>query len=144
MLDELYQPTFIEVVEKASNVGVKHVVHLLSQKRIRQRIQRLMLAASRSKAIREAEKLLLINLIEDGDHGLLDDLVLQRRNPQRAFPSVFFLYVHSSRWRRSERSAVHPAVQIGKSILQPRFILLPRNTIHAGCRFSLQCEKAFP
>jgi hypothetical protein len=29
MLDELDQPTFVEVIEKASNVGIKNVVHLL-------------------------------------------------------------------------------------------------------------------
>lgn len=81
MLDELDQPTFVEVVEKSSNVGVKNVVHLLPQKRIRQCVQRLMLAASGSKTIREAEKVFLIDLIEDGDHGLLDNLILQRRDP---------------------------------------------------------------
>ena len=38
-----------------------------------------MLAAPRAKAIREAEKVFLVNLVEDGDHSLLDNLVLQRR-----------------------------------------------------------------
>src|SRR6266849_1423915 len=45
MLNELDEPTFVEVVEKSSNVGVQYVVHLLLQERVRQRIQRLMLAA---------------------------------------------------------------------------------------------------
>jgi hypothetical protein len=40
-----------------------------------------MLAALGSETIREAEKVFLIDLIEDGDHGLLDDLILQRRDP---------------------------------------------------------------
>src|SRR5438876_11818539 len=66
MLYELDHPTFVEVIEKPSNVGVKHIVHLLLQERVRQRIQRLMLAAPRSKTVREAEKVLLIDLIEDG------------------------------------------------------------------------------
>jgi hypothetical protein len=81
MLDELDQPTFVQVVKKPSDVSVKNVVHLLPQKRVRQRVQRLMLAASGSKTIREAEKVFLIDLIEDGDHGLLDNLILQRRDP---------------------------------------------------------------
>jgi hypothetical protein len=34
-----------------------------------------MLAAPRSKAIGEAEKVLFVNLIEDGDYGLLDEVV---------------------------------------------------------------------
>src|SRR2546428_9740700 len=49
MLYELDHPTFVEVIEKPSNVGVKHIVHLLLQERVRQRIQRLMLAAPRSE-----------------------------------------------------------------------------------------------
>ena len=77
MLNELDQPAFVEVIEKAFYVGVKHVVHLLVQERIGQRIQRIMLSAPRTKTIREAEKVLLINLVEDGGHSLLDDLVLQ-------------------------------------------------------------------
>src|SRR6266478_6081981 len=97
MLYELDHPTFVEVIEKPSNVGVKHIVHLLLQERVRQRIQRLMLAAPRSKTVREAEKVLLIDLIEDGGHGVLDDFVFQGRDPQWSFPSIFFLYVHSSR-----------------------------------------------
>jgi len=51
MLHELDQPAFVEVVKKSSNVGVKHVVHFLLQERVRQRIQRIMLAAPRAKAI---------------------------------------------------------------------------------------------
>src|SRR5271166_5857348 len=87
-------------IQKASNVGVKHVVHFLLQERIRQRIQRLMLAAPRSKTIRETEKVLLVNLVEDSDHGLLDDFVLQCRDSQWTLPSILFLDVHSARWCR--------------------------------------------
>jgi len=112
MLHELDQPTFVEVIEKSSNVGIKNVVHFLLQERVRQRIQRLMLAAPRTKPIREAEKVFLINLAEDGDHGLLDNFVLQRRNPEWALPPIFFLDIHSSRRCRSERSAMHPAMKI--------------------------------
>jgi hypothetical protein len=69
---ELDQPTLVEVIEKSSNVSIKHVVHLLLQERIRQRIQRLMLAAPRAKSVGEAEKIFLVDLVEDGDHGMLD------------------------------------------------------------------------
>jgi hypothetical protein len=80
MLHELDQPISVEVVEKSSDIGVQNVVHLLLQERVRQRIQRLMLAAPRTKTIREAEKVFLVNLIEDGNHGLLDSLVFQSRD----------------------------------------------------------------
>ena len=81
MLDELDQPTLVEVIKKSSNVGIKNVVHFPLQERVRQRIQRLVLAAPRTKTVREAEKVFLVNLVEDGDHGLLDDLVFQGRDP---------------------------------------------------------------
>src|SRR5438094_5181761 len=97
MLYELDHPAFVEVIEKAADVSVQNVVHLLLQERVRQRIQRVMLAAPRAETIRKAQKIFLVNLIEDGDHGLLDDLVFQGRDSQWTLPSIFFLYVHSSR-----------------------------------------------
>src|SRR6516164_5802577 len=83
--------------EKAADISVQNVVHLLLQERIRQRIQRIMLAAPRAKPIREAEKILFVNLVEDGGHGVLGDFVLQGRNSQWTLSSIFFLDVHSSR-----------------------------------------------
>ena len=66
----------IDVIEKSTDVRIQHIVHPPPLERDRQRIQRLMLAAPRSESIREAPKVLLVNPIEDGDDGLLDDLVL--------------------------------------------------------------------
>src|SRR5947208_7822776 len=97
MLYELDHPAFVEVIEKAADVSVQNVVHLLLQERVRQRIQRVMLAAPRAETIRKAQKVFLVDRIEDGDHGLLDDLVFQGRDSQWTLPSIFFLYVHSSR-----------------------------------------------
>jgi hypothetical protein len=42
-----------------------------------------MLAAPRAKAIRESEKILFVDLIEDGSHGVLDEFVFQGRDSQR-------------------------------------------------------------
>src|SRR5215475_6170271 len=110
MLHETDHPTFIEVVEKATDVRIQDVVHLLLQKRIRQRIQRIMLAAPRAETIGESEKILFVNLVEDGGHGILDDLVFQCGNPKWTLPSIFFLDVHPSRWQRSVRSTMDPTV----------------------------------
>src|SRR5215831_12224589 len=112
MLHELNQPAFIEVVEKAADISVQNVVHLLLQECKRQRIQRIMLAAPRAKSIRESEKVFLVYLIEDGGHSVLDDFVLQSRDSQWTLPSIFFLYVHSFRRHRSVRSAMDPAMKI--------------------------------
>src|SRR6516162_8397020 len=103
-----------------------------------------MLAAPRAKAIGEAEKVFLVNLVEDGDHSLLDNLVLQRRDPQRTLPSVGFLYIDSSGWHRSIGSTMNSAMQVDESILHAGFILLPCNPVHSRCSFPLQRVKALP
>src|SRR5215472_11858810 len=144
MLHELNQPALIEVVEKAADIGVQYVVHLFLQERIRQRIQRIMLAAPRAKTIREAEKILFVNLVEDGSHGVLDDLIFQRRNSQWALPSICFLYVHSSRWHCSVCSAMDPGMKIDQPILDSVLVLVPSDPVHSGCGSSLQRVEAFP
>src|ERR1700693_6115279 len=116
MLHELDQPTLVEVVEKSSNIGIKNVVHLLLQEHIRQRIQRLMLAAPRTKPIRESEKLLLVDLVEYGDHGLFDKFVFDSRDRKWTLASVCFLYVHSSRGRRSIGSAMNSVMKVNQSV----------------------------
>lgn len=73
-----------------------------------------MLDTSRTKSIREAKEVLLIDMVEDGDRCVLDDLVLQCSDPERTFPPVGFLDVAPSRWKRPIRSAMQPTVQIGK------------------------------
>ena len=80
MLHELDQPTFVEVIEKSSNVGIKYVVHPLLQEREQRRVQRLVLAAPRAKPIGKAEKVFLVDLVEDGNHGLLDKFVFYGRD----------------------------------------------------------------
>ena len=81
MLYKLEQPAFVQVVEKAADVAVQNVVHLLVLDRECQCVQRIVLAAPRPEAVREAEKIFLINLIEDDDRGRLDDFVLQASDP---------------------------------------------------------------
>ena len=103
-----------------------------------------MLAAPRTKTIREAEEVLLIDVVEDGDHRVLDDLVFQCGDPERTLPSVAFLDVDPSRWKRPIRAAMHPAVQIGKPTFQPGFIRLPRHPIHASSSFAFQRTEAVP
>src|ERR1051325_8925714 len=99
-------------IQEPANVCVQHPVHLLPLDPDHQRIQRLMLAASRPGALRESPKVLLINLAENSDYGLLNDLVLQGRNAQRPLATVGFRNVYSPRWLRSVSAAMHPAVQI--------------------------------
>src|ERR1700733_7872339 len=112
MFDEPQEPIAGQIVEKAPDVTVQNPVHLLPRDPDVQRIQRLMLAAPWPKTIRETPKILFINLIEDRDHGLLDNFVLQCRDPKWPLPAIRFRNVYPSRRLRSISAAVHPAVQI--------------------------------
>src|SRR5437667_1049754 len=88
MLDELHGPLMTHVVEEATNVRVEHPVHPLPLNARRQRVQRLMRAATGPEPVREALEVDLINLVEDRHHGLLNDFVLQRCDAQRTLPPV--------------------------------------------------------
>src|SRR6516225_8006281 len=103
-----------------------------------------MLAAPWSETIRETPKVLLVYLIEDCDHSLLNNLVLQSRDPERPLPTARFRNVHSPRWLRSISAPVDPAVQISELTLQPGLILQPRDSVHPWGGFSLQGVKAVP
>src|SRR3954451_7719176 len=80
MLNEPYEPLLRQVVEKAPYVTIQHKVHTPSRQGHRERIQCLMRAASRPQPVGETQEVFLVNLVEEGHHGLLNDLVLQGRH----------------------------------------------------------------
>src|SRR6267154_4651502 len=88
MLDELHHPFVVEVIEEATNVGIKHPVHPLPLNAHRQRIKRLMRAATGTEPVRKAFEVDLGYLVEDRHYGLLNNFVLQRRDTQRTLPPV--------------------------------------------------------
>ena len=94
VLYELDRPLVPHIVIETPNVQIQHPVHPLPQDPHRQRIQRLMLAASRPESVRESQKVVLIDRIENRDHAPLNYLVLQCRDPQRTLPPVGFRNIH--------------------------------------------------
>ena len=72
------------------------VAHPLPLDAHRQRVQRLVRAATGTEPVREALEVDLIDLVEDRYHGLLNDFVLQRCDAQRTLPSVSLRYKDSS------------------------------------------------
>jgi len=97
-------------IEKAPDVSVKNPIHFPSHDSYPERIQRIVLAAPGSKPVREPQKVLFVNLIEDRSQGVLNDFVLQGSNAQGPLPSIRFGYVGSLRRLRSIRSSMHAAV----------------------------------
>lgn len=88
--------------------------------------------------IGESQKVFLINLGEDGDHRLLDNLVLQCGNPQWTLLPIGLRNVDSPCGWRAIRSAVDPAVPSDKPLCQAGFILVPRHAIDSGSCPSLE------
>ncbi|MNE51630.1 hypothetical protein D3C80_1462660 [compost metagenome] len=90
-----------------------------------------MLAASRPKPVRESQKVLFIDRIQNGNDCLLYDLVLQRGNAQRTLPAIGFGNVDPSRWRCPIGSTVEPCVQIGYPLEKTFLVFPPRHAVHA-------------
>ena len=76
MFDELRDPFVGNMVEESTNVCIGHLIHSLPMDTHTQRIQRLVRAATGMEPIRKAFKVHLINLVESGHHGLLNNFVL--------------------------------------------------------------------
>src|SRR5262249_2557933 len=80
MLDELHGPFVAHVVKETANVSIEHPVHSLPLDAHRQRVQRLVWAATGPKPVREAFEVHLIDLVEARPHSLLNNFVPQRRD----------------------------------------------------------------
>src|ERR1035438_4469186 len=87
--------SWLMLSKKAADVRIEYPVHSLPLNTHRQCVKRLMRAAARSKPVGEALEVDLVYLIEDRHHSLLDDLVLHRRDAQRALPPVSLRYIDS-------------------------------------------------
>src|SRR3990172_581911 len=103
-----------------------------------------MLAASWPEAIGETPKVLFVYLIEDRNHGMLDDLILPRRAPPWPLPPLGLRNLHSPGWLRSVSAAVNPAVKIDQPTFQSGLILVPRDAVYPRSGFPFQRVKAIP
>ncbi len=80
MLDFLM---LVDLIKERRDIRIEYPVHFLTLERDRQRIQRIVLATSRPEPIRESQKVLFIDRIQNGNDRLLYDLILQRGNTPR-------------------------------------------------------------
>ncbi len=96
----------------------------------------------RSEPVTETKKLHLVNRCQDHIHNrLLDDLVLQRRDPERSCPAVRLGYLYPPNRRRPVRSpSVQTPVQVEQALIQPFAVHVPRDAVDTGCCVLLQCE----
>ena len=96
----------------------------------------------RSEPVAEAKKHHLVDRCQDHIHNrLLDDLVLQRRDPERSCPPVRLGYLYPPNRRRPVRSpSVQAPVQVEQALIQTLAVHVPRNAVDTGCCVLLQCE----
>jgi hypothetical protein len=95
VLDKLQRPFVTQTVIEVPNIGIEHPVHALPLDAHCQCVQRLVWAATRPEPVGKAFEVDLINLIEDGHHGLLNDFVFQSRDTQWTLPSIGLRYIDS-------------------------------------------------
>jgi hypothetical protein len=77
MFQKADEPFLTDFIEERSDIGVQYVVHLGAGDAHHQRVQRIVLAAPRSKSIREPEELLLVDRVQHRYRRPLDDFVLE-------------------------------------------------------------------
>jgi hypothetical protein len=144
VLEELDEPCVGQRVEAAPQVTLQPVVHALPRQGHRERVQGVMRTAPRSVPLGDPSKILLIDLGEDGHHGLLDELVFQGGDPQRALPPIRLRDGDSPGRVRPIGPAVHSAVEVGESFLHAGRIRVPGHPIHSGGRMSLPPIETVP
>ncbi len=134
MLQKLDQPRMIDVVEEAFEVGIQYPIHPFAGQSHTQRIERLMTAPTRPKAITETEKVLLVNALQHPQHRLLDDLVFQRGDAQRPLAAVGLGHPGSTRRFRSVGPPVKTFVEVRNPGFHVLLVFVPGHTIDAHCR----------
>ena len=98
VLEKADEPFMVQRIEEPLNVRVEHPVHSSRFDADRERVERLMRAALRPEAVREAEKVRLVDGVEHLDDGPLDDFVFQRGDAERPLPPVRLRDVRPPRW----------------------------------------------
>ena len=72
-----------------------------------------MLVTTFAESIRESEKIAFIDTFKDAADCLLNEFILNRGNPQRTLPAVFFIYVGTKYRLGPVTSTVNLFVEFG-------------------------------
>ncbi len=138
---EADQPIVADRVEKRSNVGIENPADIASFDPVCERVQRIVLAASGSEPIAEAQELRLIDRRQDHDHRRLDDLILQGCDAERPLPAIRLRNVCPTRWQRPIRACVKPPMQVGEFALAAFLVGIPCHRVDPRCRAPLESEE---
>ena len=106
-------------------------------------VQRIVLAAPRPESIGEAEKIFLVDGLQNRHDCLLDDLVLQAQNAQGPLGAVRLRDVRPSGRSGSVAAPVHSLVQVFQFLFEVFSVGLPRHAIDPGRSISRQARDSF-
>jgi hypothetical protein len=123
--------------QEPGNVGVQYPVHPHVADPDGERVQCIMRTASGPEPVREPEEICLVDRVQHLDYRTLDDLVLQRRDAERALPAVRLWYVVPARRLRPVGSSMNAVVKIGELALEILAVLLPCHPVYTGRRIPL-------
>ena len=133
-----------QCVEARAPVVLQHVVHPPPCARNRERVQGLVRTAPRPEPVGETPKILLVDLLQDSHHRLLDNLVVQGGDAQRTLSSISLRDGDPPGGLCSISPAVHSAVEVGKPMVQAGLIRLPGHAILPGSGVPRQRREAVP
>jgi len=142
MFDEPHQPVTVDVVEETFDVGVQYPVHSLFGDRNVQRIKSLMLATVRPETIAETDEVFLVDTLQNRADSLLNDLVFERRDPQRTLTPVGLFDVYPFGRRRPKGSAVNATMEIDDAVFVVLLVFVPAHSIDPDGCFLLELVKA--
>jgi hypothetical protein len=128
VLNKPLQPLMVKAGEVVPEIQVEHPAHLPLDPD-RERVQRLMWAASGPEPVGEPEEVRLIHGVQHLDHRPLQDLVLQRRDPERPQPPVRLRYVRPPRRSCPVCAPVDTGMKIAKVRFEVLAVVLPRHAI---------------
>src|SRR2546425_4399709 len=118
MSQELQHPFVVDRIEESTNVRVEYPVHLPLLDAHPQRIQGVVAAASGSKPVAEADKVLLVNLFEHGLDGPLDNLVFQGCYAQGTLTPIGLENPRSLGGLCLVGTSMDPSVKVRQAVLQ--------------------------
>src|SRR3972149_10375472 len=142
MLQELHQPCVADVVEEAANIRINDPVHLAFRDPYKQGVQGSVTATSRTEAVTEPQKVLLVDTFQDRACRLLDDLVLQGGDPQRPQLAIRFRDVGPFGRLGPVSSAMDSSVEIVDPPFKILRVVTPRLTVDPRRGLLLQVEEA--
>ena len=142
--EEPLKPASVKLPEEVADIRVQHPAHLVLVDPGRQRVQRVMRLSARPEPVRDPPEIRLEYGVQHFRQRSLNDLVLQRRHPERAHPPVRLRNQHPPHRLGPVRSRLHPSVQVPQVTLQVPPVLLPPHTVRARCRVLFQRRERRP